>query len=52
MSHVIELFFLQTVKLNINDPGDCGKTFISHAYLGWIIMTGIVLGTLLKEVNV
>lgn len=38
----------QLISLNINDPGDCARKFISNYQVGFIIFAGIVLGNYLK----
>lgn len=38
----------QIVSLNIDNPNDCAKKFISNHQVGLLIFSGIVLGTLLK----
>ncbi|KAH0558123.1 4-hydroxybenzoate polyprenyltransferase, mitochondrial [Cotesia glomerata] len=43
--HVVE----QIRTLNIDDPQDCAKKFISNRTIGLIIFAGIVLGNLLKN---
>lgn len=39
----------QIYSLNINDPSDCARKFISNHQVGLIIFLGIVLGTYLKS---
>lgn len=39
----------QLISLNINDPGDCARKFISNYQVGFIIFAGIVLGNYLKK---
>lgn len=39
----------QLISLNINDPGDCARKFISNYQVGFIIFAGIVLGNYLKN---
>ncbi|XP_076646377.1 ubiquinone biosynthesis protein COQ2, mitochondrial [Halictus rubicundus] len=39
----------QIYSLNINNPTDCAKKFISNHRVGMIIFAGIVLGNLMKE---
>lgn len=39
----------QIVSLNINNPNDCARKFISNHQVGLLLFAGIVLGTLLKE---
>lgn len=38
----------QIYSLNINNPNDCAKKFISNHQVGLLLFVGIVLGTLLK----
>ncbi|KAK6626350.1 Para-hydroxybenzoate--polyprenyltransferase, mitochondrial precursor (PHB:polyprenyltransferase) [Polyplax serrata] len=40
---------LQLSTLNIHQPTDCWRKFISNRYLGLLLFGGIVLGTCLKE---
>jgi len=35
--------------LNINNPTDCAKKFISNHKIGMILFIGIVLGNLMKK---
>lgn len=39
----------QIYSLNINDPSDCARKFISNHQVGLIIFLGIVIGTYLKS---
>ncbi|KYN05995.1 Para-hydroxybenzoate--polyprenyltransferase, mitochondrial [Cyphomyrmex costatus] len=39
----------QIYTLNINNPTDCAKKFISNQKIGMILFTGIVLGNLIKK---
>lgn len=39
----------QLTTLNINDPEDCGRKFRNNKQIGWILLLGIVLSTLLKD---
>ncbi|XP_046394395.1 4-hydroxybenzoate polyprenyltransferase, mitochondrial [Ischnura elegans] len=39
----------QLLTLDINNPADCSKKFISNQRVGLILFLGIVLGTLLKD---
>ncbi|KZC14348.1 4-hydroxybenzoate polyprenyltransferase, mitochondrial [Dufourea novaeangliae] len=39
----------QIYSLNINDPADCAKKFISNHRVGMILFAGIVLGNLVKD---
>ncbi|CAD7084964.1 unnamed protein product [Hermetia illucens] len=39
----------QIYSLNIDNPSDCAKKFISNHQVGLILFLGIVLGTLLKK---
>ncbi|XP_076767227.1 ubiquinone biosynthesis protein COQ2, mitochondrial [Xylocopa sonorina] len=39
----------QIYSLNINNPADCSKKFISNHRVGMILFTGIILGNLLKD---
>ncbi|XP_031618062.1 4-hydroxybenzoate polyprenyltransferase, mitochondrial [Contarinia nasturtii] len=39
----------QITSLNINDPSDCARKFISNHQVGLIIFLGIVIGTYLKS---
>lgn len=38
----------QITSLNINDPGDCARKFLSNQQVGLIIFLGIAFGTYLK----
>lgn len=38
----------QLVSLQINDPGDCARKFLSNYQVGLIIFIGIVIGNLFK----
>lgn len=38
----------QIYNLNINNPADCAKKFISNHRIGMILFTGIILGNLIK----
>lgn len=38
----------QIYSLNINNPKDCARKFISNHQVGLLLFVGIVLGTLLK----
>lgn len=38
----------QIISLNIDNPTDCAKKFISNHQVGLLIFIGIVLGTYLK----
>lgn len=38
----------QIYSLNINNPSDCARKFISNHQVGLLLFVGIVLGTLLK----
>lgn len=42
-------FVSQIYSLNIDNPSDCAKKFISNHQVGLILFLGIVLGTLLKS---
>ncbi|XP_066149264.1 4-hydroxybenzoate polyprenyltransferase, mitochondrial [Euwallacea fornicatus] len=42
----------QIISLNINNPADCSKKFISNTWVGFILFCGIVLGNYLKPVKV
>ncbi|XP_066249086.1 4-hydroxybenzoate polyprenyltransferase, mitochondrial [Euwallacea similis] len=42
----------QIVSLNINNPADCSKKFISNTWVGFILFCSIVLGNYLKPVKV
>lgn len=39
----------QITSLNINNPTDCAKKFISNHQVGLLLFLGIVVGTYLKE---
>lgn len=39
----------QITSLNMNDPGDCARKFISNYQVGLIIFLGIVFGNYLKS---
>uniref|UniRef100_A0A8D8V2A4 4-hydroxybenzoate polyprenyltransferase, mitochondrial n=1 Tax=Cacopsylla melanoneura TaxID=428564 RepID=A0A8D8V2A4_9HEMI len=39
----------QIYQLDIGNREDCGKTFVSNKYIGLILMSGIVLGNLMKS---
>ncbi|XP_020300871.1 4-hydroxybenzoate polyprenyltransferase, mitochondrial isoform X2 [Pseudomyrmex gracilis] len=39
----------QIYTLNINNPTDCAKKFVSNHRIGMILFTGIVLGNLMKK---
>lgn len=39
----------QIYFLNINNPNDCARKFISNHQVGLLLFIGIVLGTLLKD---
>ncbi|CAL7945280.1 unnamed protein product [Xylocopa violacea] len=39
----------QIYSLNINNPVDCSKKFMSNHRVGMILFTGIILGNLIKE---
>lgn len=41
----------QIYSLNIDNPKDCAKKFISNHHVGALIFAGIVLGTYLKKSN-
>ncbi|KAJ8676405.1 hypothetical protein QAD02_012192 [Eretmocerus hayati] len=41
----------QLYSLNINDPNNCAKKFISNHRVGMILFFGIILGNLLKDPN-
>lgn len=41
----------QIYSLNINNPSDCARKFISNHQVGLLLFVGIVLGTLLKTTN-
>lgn len=41
----------QIVSLNIDNPNDCARKFISNHQVGLLLFVGVVLGTLLKEAN-
>lgn len=41
--------FLQIYTLNINNPTDCAKKFVSNHRIGMILFSGIVLGNLMKK---
>ncbi|KAH8311464.1 hypothetical protein KR044_006480, partial [Drosophila immigrans] len=43
------VFASQIYSLNIDNPTDCAKKFISNHQVGLILFLGIVLGTLLKS---
>ncbi|KAH8284225.1 hypothetical protein KR054_012481 [Drosophila jambulina] len=45
---LLSLFF-QIYSLNIDNPSDCARKFISNHQVGLILFLGIVLGTLLKS---
>lgn len=38
----------QIISLNINDPGDCARKFLSNQQVGLIIFLGIAFGTYFK----
>lgn len=42
----------QIYTLNINNPTDCAKKFISNHRVGMILFVGIVLGNLMKRLYV
>jgi 4-hydroxybenzoate polyprenyltransferase len=42
----------QLSTLNIDDPEDCAKKFLSNQYVGLILCLGIVLGTYMKKERV
>lgn len=39
----------QILTLQIDNPEDCGKKFVSNRRVGLLLFLGIVAGTLLKE---
>uniref|UniRef100_A0A6M2DY20 4-hydroxybenzoate polyprenyltransferase, mitochondrial n=1 Tax=Xenopsylla cheopis TaxID=163159 RepID=A0A6M2DY20_XENCH len=39
----------QIYSLNINNPNDCAKKFISNHQIGLLLFCGIILGTLMKK---
>lgn len=39
----------QIVRLNIDNPGECARMFLSNHQVGLLLFGGIVLGTLLRE---
>ena len=39
----------QIYTLNIHNPGDCAKKFLSNNYVGLIFFLGIAMGTFLKD---
>ncbi|XP_017783093.1 PREDICTED: 4-hydroxybenzoate polyprenyltransferase, mitochondrial [Nicrophorus vespilloides] len=39
----------QIYTLNINNPTDCSKKFISNAQVGFLLFCGIILGNLMKN---
>lgn len=39
----------QIYSLNINNPADCAKKFISNHRIGMILFAGIILGNLIKD---
>lgn len=39
----------QIYTLNINNPTDCAKKFISNHKVGMILFIGIILGNLMKK---
>lgn len=39
----------QIYFLNINNPNDCARKFISNHQVGLLLFIGIILGTLLKD---
>ncbi len=41
----------QIYSLNIDNPSDCARKFISNHQVGLLLFVGIVLGTLLKSEN-
>lgn len=41
----------QIHSLNIDNPKDCAKKFLSNHQIGALLFAGIVLGTYLKESN-
>lgn len=41
----------QIYSLNINNPSDCARKFISNHQVGLLLFVGIVLGSLLKTKN-
>lgn len=41
----------QIISLNINNPTDCAKKFLSNHQVGLLLFVGIVLGTYLGEAN-
>lgn len=41
----------QIYSLNINDPSDCARKFVSNHQVGLLIFLGIALGTYLKVAN-
>ena len=49
MLQYLLLFQLSTV--NLDNPDDCFAKFKSNSWLGVVMFTGIVAGTLLKEDN-
>lgn len=44
-----ERFALQVYTLKIDNPGDCGRKFVSNKTVGLILFLGILFGNLLKE---
>lgn len=41
----------QIVRLNIDNPTQCARMFLSNHQVGLLLFGGIVLGTLLREVS-
>eukprot|EP00095_Tigriopus_kingsejongensis_P007364 maker-scaffold1571_size35388-snap-gene-0.5 protein:Tk07364 transcript:maker-scaffold1571_size35388-snap-gene-0.5-mRNA-1 annotation:"4-hydroxybenzoate mitochondrial" len=41
----------QIYTLDINDPSDCAKKFVSNRRVGLVLFLGVLLGTYLKEGN-
>lgn len=39
----------QIMTLQIDNPEDCGKKFVSNRRVGLLLFLGIIAGTLLKE---
>jgi len=42
------LIFLQIYSLDIHNPRDCGRKFLSNHQVGLLLFAGIVLSTFLK----
>lgn len=43
------LFSFQIYTLNIDNPADCARKFISNNHVGLILFGGILLGVLLQH---